>query len=71
MLLVDEAIAAPDERVNIYRQLDVRRAEILPAVPLYNVVDGIVVSNQIQGIRETPNLNRLQFVEPHLWWKNA
>jgi peptide/nickel transport system substrate-binding protein len=59
----------PDARVGIYRQLDVRRAETLPAFPLYIAVDGWVTSDVVQGMRDTPYFRQYRWVEPNTWYK--
>ena len=59
----------PDKRVEVYRQLDVRRAEVIPSVPLYDVVDGWVLSNKMQGIKDTPYFRQYRLIDLHSWWK--
>lgn len=61
----------PDARVEIYKQLDVRRNEVLPVVPLYNAVDGWVVSNRVQGVKNTPYYRRYVLIAAQNWWKEA
>jgi peptide/nickel transport system substrate-binding protein len=59
----------PDARVEIYRQLDVRRGELLDSVPLYIAVDGWVRSNRIQGVKDTPYFRRYYLYGVKDWWK--
>lgn len=61
----------PDKRVEIYRQLDVRRAETLPALPLYIAVDGWVVSSRIKGVADTPYFRQYRLYANRFWWKEA
>lgn len=48
----------PAERESIYKQLDVRRSELIPAVPLYCAVDGWVASTKLANVPETPYYRR-------------
>lgn len=59
----------PDERVAIYQELDVRRSETLPTLPLYNAVDGWVVSTRVQGVADTPYYRRYVLTSAQDWWK--
>jgi len=59
----------PDKRADVYRQLDVRRAETLPSLPLYIAVDGWVTSNRIQGVTDTPYFRRYYLYGVKDWWK--
>jgi peptide/nickel transport system substrate-binding protein len=59
----------PDERIAVYKQLDVRRSEVLPVVPLYNTVDGWVVSNRVKGVKDTPYFRRYVLIAAQDWWK--
>lgn len=61
----------PDARVEIYKQLDVRRNEVLPCIPLYNAVDGWVVSNAVQGVKDTPYYRRYVLIAAQDWWKES
>jgi len=61
----------PDKRVDIYRQLDVRRSQLLPSLPMYIAVDGWVVSNKVKGVKDTPYFRQYRLVEPHTWWKES
>lgn len=61
----------PDARAAIYRELDVRRSETLPALPLYIAVDGWVVSNRIKGVADTPYYRQYRLYANRLWWKEA
>jgi peptide/nickel transport system substrate-binding protein len=59
-----------DERVAIYRELDRVRAELLPSLPLYNALDGWVVSNRIQGVRDSTYFRRYVLIGARDWFKN-
>lgn len=61
----------PDERVEIYKELDRRRNEIVAVVPLYNAVDGWVVSNRLQGVADSPYFRRYRYYGVKDWWKDA
>jgi len=61
----------PDERVEIYKQLDQRRAELLPNVPLYNAVDGWVVSTRVQNVKDTPYFRRYVSYGVKDWFKES
>jgi peptide/nickel transport system substrate-binding protein len=65
----------PDARVEIYRELDVRRSETLPAVPLYLAVDAWVASREVLGPDgepiETPYFRRAVFTSVRNWWKQT
>jgi peptide/nickel transport system substrate-binding protein len=61
----------PDKRVDIYKQLDVRRAEVIPAVPLYIAVDGWVTSDKLKGVADTPYFRRYYLTNAQDWWKEA
>jgi peptide/nickel transport system substrate-binding protein len=61
----------PDERVDIYKQLDQRRAELLPVVPLYNAVDGWVVNNRVLNVKDTPYYRRYVYYGVKDWYKES
>ena len=65
----------PDARVEIYRQIDVRRAELLPAVPLYLAVDAWVTAKTVLGPDgepiQTPYYRRAVYTSGHTWWKQT
>ena len=61
----------PAKRVTIYKQLDVRRNEIIPSVPLYIAVDGWVTSNRLKGVADTPYFRRYYLTNMKDWWKEA
>ena len=61
----------PDQRAAIYQKLDVRRAEVIPAVPLYIAVDGWVVSDKLKGVADTPYFRRYYLTNAQDWWKEA
>lgn len=61
----------PDERVEIYKELDQRRAELLPVVQLYNAVDGWVVNNKVLNVKDTPYFRRYVFYGPKDWYKES
>jgi peptide/nickel transport system substrate-binding protein len=69
LIEVGRTTTDPDERVSIYKQLDVRRAELLPTIPLYNAVDGWVVSTRVQGVIDTPYYRRYVLTSAQDWWK--
>lgn len=48
----------PAEREAIYKELDVKRSELIPAVPLYCAVDGWVASTKLANVPETPYYRR-------------
>ena len=56
--LIDEGRTTTDDekRVRIYYQLDARRKEVIPSVPLYLATDGWVFSRKVGGVPEdTPS----------------
>lgn len=63
----------PDARVEIYKQLDVRRSELLPAIPLYLAVDAWVASKAVLGPDgepiQTPYFRRAIYTSVPEWWK--
>ncbi|MEZ4570825.1 MAG: ABC transporter substrate-binding protein [Thermomicrobiales bacterium] len=65
----------PDARVEVYRELDVVRAEDLPCLPLYLAVDGWVASNAVLGPDGNPiqsdYFRQYRFIATHTWWKEA
>jgi peptide/nickel transport system substrate-binding protein len=61
----------PDERVEIYKQLDQVRAEKLPVIPLYNAVDGWVVSNRLKNVKDTPYFRRYVYYGVKDWYKES
>ena len=73
----DELIATgrtttdPDERVEIYKQLDQRRAELLPAIPLYCAVDGWVVNKRVLNVEATPYFRRYVYYAAKDWYKES
>jgi peptide/nickel transport system substrate-binding protein len=56
-----------DERTAIYRELDVRRAETLPNVPLYSAIDAWVVSDRVAGVSESPYFRRYVMTNAQDW----
>ncbi|MBX5446640.1 ABC transporter substrate-binding protein [Sphaerobacter sp.] len=61
-----------DERIQIYQQLDRRRMETLPALPLYCAVDGWVVSRRLGGVPEdTPSFRWYQRAFPEKIYKQG
>ncbi len=48
----------PDERVEVYKELDRRRNELVVVVPLYDAVDGWVVSSRLKNVADTPYFRR-------------
>jgi ABC-type transport system substrate-binding protein len=57
--LIDEGRTTVDDeaRVAVYHQLDARRKELIPSIPLYLATDGWVASAALQGIPEdTPSI---------------
>lgn len=61
----------PNARVEIYKQLDQRRNNICVVVPLYNAVDGWVVSNRLKGVADTPYFRRYVLYGMKDCWKEA
>lgn len=65
----------PDARVEIYKQIDVLRSELLPAIPLYLAVDGWVASNQVLGPDgnpiSTPYFRQYVLTAGHTWYKES
>jgi peptide/nickel transport system substrate-binding protein len=61
----------PDERVEVYKELDRRRHEIVAVAPLYNVVDAWVTSNRLQGVADTPYFRWYRFYGVKDWWKES
>lgn len=63
----------PATRVEIYRQLDVRRAEVLPAIPLYLAADAWVASTNVLGDDgepiSSPYFRRAVQTAARHWWK--
>lgn len=61
----------PDARVEVYKELDRRRNELCVVVPLYDAVDGWVVSNRLQGVADTPYFRRYVLYGLKDCWKEA
>lgn len=65
----------PDTRVEIYQQIDARRSEVLPAVPLYLAVDAWVTNRQVLNPDgdpiQSPYFRRYVLTHPHTWWKQT
>lgn len=65
----------PDARIEIYRQLDVRRSEVLPAIPLYLAVDAWVTSTNVLGPDgepiSSPYFRRAVQTAARHWWKRS
>lgn len=61
----------PEKRVEIYKQLDVRRSQVLPNVPLYIAVDGWVTSDAVKGMTDTPYFRQYRFSGPNTWYKES
>jgi peptide/nickel transport system substrate-binding protein len=61
----------PDERVEVYKQLDQRRAELLPAIPLYCAVDGWVVHSRVKNVEMTPYFRRYVYYAVKDWYKES
>lgn len=65
----------PDARVEIYRQLDVRRSETLPAIPLYLAVDAWVTNRQVLNRDgdpiSSPYFRQYVVTDPWNWWKQT
>lgn len=65
----------PDARVDIYRQLDVRRSETLPTIPLYLAVDAWVTNRQVLNRDgepiSSPYFRQFVVVDPWNWWKQT
>lgn len=65
----------PAARVEIYRQLDVRRSEVIPAIPLYLAVDAWVTSKHVLGPDgeeiSSPYFRRAVQTAAHQWWKQG
>ncbi len=63
----------PDARIEIYKQIDVLRSEVLPAIPLYLAVDGWVASNLVLGPDgnhiSTPYFRQYVLTAAHTWYK--
>lgn len=69
LIEVGRTTTDPDARVQVYKDLDVRRAETLPTLPLYIAVDGWIVSNQVRGIADTPYYRRYVLIAAQNWSK--
>lgn len=71
--LIDEGRTTtdPDARVDIYKELDRRRDEICVVVPLYNAVDGWVVSKRLKDVADTPYFRRYVLYGLKDVWKEA
>lgn len=63
------ATTDPVQRVAIYQQLDQRRAEALPCVPLYSVTDAWATSDRVQGVANSPYFRRSYLINAKDWWK--
>jgi peptide/nickel transport system substrate-binding protein len=61
----------PDERVEVYKELDRRRHEVVAVAPLYNVVDAWVTSNRLQGVADTPCFRWYRYYGVKDWWKES
>lgn len=59
----------PAQRVAIYRQLDQRRADALPCIPIYNATDAWAVSDRVQGVANSPYFRRYYLTNAKDWWK--
>lgn len=71
MIELGRATVDQDKRVAIYRELDVRRSETLPNLPLYNAVDAWVVSERVSGVAESPYFRRYVLTNAPDWTKEA
>ncbi|HUG17268.1 MAG TPA: ABC transporter substrate-binding protein [Thermomicrobiales bacterium] len=69
LIEVGRTTTDPDERVAVYKELDVRRSETLPTLPLYNAVDGWVASTALQGVADTPYYRRYVLTSAQDWSK--
>ncbi len=49
LLILGRTTTDPDDRVDIYREIDTIRSEDLPSIPMYLAVDGYVASNSVLG----------------------
>lgn len=58
------------ERVALYRALDVRRSVTLPSLPLYNAVDGWIVSDRVSNVADSPNFRRYALTNAQDWTKD-
>lgn len=61
----------PDARVEVYKELDRRRHDLCVVVPLYDAVDGWVVSNRVKGVADTPYFRWYRFYGVKDWWKET
>lgn len=75
LIITGRTTTDPDERVGIYQQIDVIRAEDLPCIPLYLAVDGWVASNAVLGENGEPiqsdYFRQYRLVDTHNFWKEA
>ena len=65
----------PDARVEIYRELDVRRSELIPSIPLYLAIDAWVTSLDVLGPDgepiQTPYYRRAIHTSVPFWYKES
>ena len=68
--LIDEgrAIAELEDRIPSYHELDQRRLETLPCLPLYCAVDARLLHNRVQSTNEE---NPLDDTPSMRWWERA
>jgi peptide/nickel transport system substrate-binding protein len=68
--LIDEgrAIAELEERVPVYHELDQRRMETLPCLPLYCAVDARLLHERVQSTNQD---NPLDDTPSMRWWERA
>ena len=75
LLVLGRTTTDPDARVDIYREIDVIRADDLPTIPLYLAVDGWVASNAVLGADGNPiqsdYFRRFRLTDVHNFWKES
>ena len=75
LIITGRTTTDPDERVGIYQEIDVIRAEDLPCIPLYLAVDGWVAANTVLGENGEPiqsdYFRQYRLVATHTFWKEA
>ena len=75
LIITGRTTTDPDQRVDIYREIDAIRAEDLPCIPLYLAVDGWVAANTVLGSDGEPiqsdYFRQYRLIATHTFWKEA
>lgn len=68
LIVEGRSIAELEERVPVYHELDQRRLETLPALPLYCAVDARLLHRRVQSTNEEHPLDETPSMR---WWERA